>query len=164
MPQVLFTNRPSGSVVLSINGSDHRTTFGEDESFSRLLKEAICRGLDPADALRYLAVIGVHVWHSGRNPPDDLLAGCGKFFGSPIGSPNGSLLGSIIVGVNGRKFVAPVAGGDYYDSHILRAHERGENAAQALLFLAEVGTRLNQANYSMLGGQQREELNRRFGL
>ncbi len=141
----------------------HSSSIDDNEPFSHLLESTTKRGCNPAETLRFLAVLGVHIWHPGRNPPSSLLSRWETYFGSPLGCPNGSLIGSVVLIANGKKVVAEIRGGDYYDTHLIRAHLRGENAALAFKFLAEVATRLYTPDHEMLGGKQRKEAEERFG-
>ena len=162
MSSILGMHRATGTVSFSVNGVTHSSPVGDNESCSHLLQRTMLRGCDPAETLRFLAVLGVHIWHPGHSPAADLLSRWERYFGSPVGCPNGSLIGAVILNANGKKFVAEVRGGDYYDSYLIRAHLRGEDAAKAFMFLAEVGTRLYTPDHQMLGGMQRKEASERF--
>jgi hypothetical protein len=104
----------------------------------------------------------VTLYHSERVSLD-LRASWEKYFGLPGPMPNGALLGGIVMYANGKKSAAEIRGGDYYDTELLRAHTRGENAAEAFKFLAEVGARLYSPDHPMLGRLQQQEAADRFG-
>lgn len=165
MSKVLPMNAATGSVVVTVNDTGHRAEFGHDAPFSRLLGRAIQNGYEPASALCLIAEVGSHVWHPSRLKAEhaDLRERWTAFFGEPGPIPNGSIIGSVSATANGRTSKAQIRGGDFYDTELLRAHLRGQNAAEAFLFLAEVGARLRDHNEAMLGLHLREDFERRFG-
>lgn len=147
----------TGTILVSVNGVDHHFPITGQEKSAKCIAQATRNGINAGVAFRFLAEIGAKTFHP-QHAPAYTVRNWEKYFGPPGSRPSGSVLGKISIFVDGIHLAEEAISGstDKFAHEMLVAHARGENPAEALSFLADVGATLRKQNAHMLNHRDQD--------